>query len=104
MAQNNNEIMNAVYKYCNDYSCADKRTVKTLTCLFTNVGAPPTPAQAKIILGDMDMLHTVVQLTACRAGMYHEYREIGAALVEVLRLKEPRFVNEDEFEDDDLAF
>lgn len=92
MTQNNNEIMNAVYKYCSDYNCTDKRTVTKLTRLFTNVGAPPTPAQAKIILGDMDMLHTVAQLTVCRAGMYHEYCEIGAALVEVLRLKEPCFL------------
>lgn len=93
MAQNNNEIMNAVYKYCSDYNCADKRTVTKLTRLFTNVGAPPTPAQAKIILGDMDMLHIVVQLTIWSMDMCHEYYEIGAALVEVLKLKEPCFLN-----------
>lgn len=92
MAQNNNEIMNAVYKYCSDYNCTDKSTVTKLTRLFTIVGAPPTPAQAKIILGDMDMLHKVVQLTVWSMDIRHEYCEIGAALVEVLRLKEPCFL------------
>lgn len=85
-------IREAVEKYCNDYNCTDKRTVTKLTRLFTTVGAPPTPAQAKIILGDMDTLHIVVQLTVMSMGMYHEYCEIGAALVEVLRLKEPCFL------------
>lgn len=86
------KIREAVEKYCNDYNCADKRTVKTLTRLFTNVGAPPTPAQAKIILGDMDMLHIVVQLTIWSMDICHEYYEIGTALVEVLKLKEPCFL------------
>lgn len=85
-------IREAVEKYCNDYNCADKRAVKTLTHLFTNVGAPPTPAQAKIILGDMDMLHIVVQLTIWSMDICHEYYEIGTALVEVLKLKEPCFL------------
>ena len=85
-------IREAVEKYCSDYNCADKRTVTKLTRLFTNVGAPPTPAQAKIILGDMDMLHIVVQLTVWSMDMCHEYYEIGAALVEVLKLKEPCFL------------
>lgn len=85
-------IREAVEKYCSDYNCADKRTVTKLTRLFTNVGAPPTPAQAKIILGDMDMLHIVVQLTVWSMDMCHEYYEIGTALVEVLKLKEPCFL------------
>lgn len=85
-------IREAVEKYCSDYNCADKRTVTKLTRLFTNVGVPPTPAQAKIILGDMDMLHIVVQLTVWSMDMCHEYYEIGAALVEVLKLKEPCFL------------
>ena len=86
------KIREAVEKYCNDYNCADRRTVSKLTRLFTNVGAPPTPAQAKIILGDMDILHIVVQLTIWTIDMCHEYFEIGAALVEVLKLKEPCFL------------
>lgn len=85
-------IREAVEKYCSDYNCTDKHTVTKLTHLFTNVGAPPTPAQAKIILGDMDMLHKVVQLTVWSMDICHEYCEIGAALVEVLRLKEPCFL------------
>lgn len=93
MAQNNNEIMNAVYKYCSDYNYTDEGVVTKLTHLFTNVGAPPTPAQAKIILGDMDTLHMVVQLTVQSIDAYHECHEIGAALVEVLKLKEPCFLN-----------
>jgi hypothetical protein len=93
MAQNNNEIMNAVYKYCSDYNCADEGVVTKLTHLFTNVGAPPTPAQARIILGDMDILHMVIQLTVQSIDVYHECHEIGAALVEVLKLKEPCFLN-----------
>lgn len=93
MAQNNNEIMNAVYKYCSDYNCTDEGVVTKLTHLFTNVGAPPTPAQARIILGDMDILHMVIQLTVQSIDVYHECHEIGAALVEVLKLKEPCFLN-----------
>lgn len=93
MAQNNNEIMNAVYKYCSDYHCTDEGVVTKLTHLFTNVGAPPTPAQARIILGDMDILHIVIQLTVQSIDVYHECHEIGAALVEVLKLKEPCFLN-----------
>lgn len=85
-------IREAVEKYCNDYYCADKFTVTRLTRLFTNVGAPPTPAQAKIIFGDMDMLHIVVQLTVWSMDICHEYCEIGMALVEVLKLKEPCFL------------
>lgn len=85
-------IREAVEKYCNDYNCADKRTVKTLTRLFTDVGTLPTPAQAKIILGDMDMMHIVVQLTKWSMDIDHEYYEIGKALVEVLKLKEPCFL------------
>lgn len=86
------KIREAVEKYCNDYNCADKRTVKTLTYLFTNVGTLPTPAQAKVILGDMDMMHIVVQLTKWSMDIDHEYYEIGKALVEVLKLKEPCFL------------
>lgn len=93
MAQNNNEIMNAVYKYCSDYNCTDEDTVTKLTYLFTSVGSAPTPAQAKIILGDMDILHMVIQLTVQSIDIYHECHEIGAALVEVLKLKEPCFLN-----------
>ena len=85
-------IREAVEKYCNDYSCADKRTVKTLTYLFEAVGAPPTPAQAKVILGDLDMTYTVVHLTKWSMDIDHEYYEIGKALVEVLKLKEPCFL------------
>ena len=85
-------IKEAVEKYCNDYSCADKRTVKTLTHLFEGVGAPPTPAQAKVILGDTDMLRVVVQLTKWSMDIDHEYYEIGKALVEALKLKEPCFL------------
>ena len=92
MTQNNNEIMNAVYKYCSDYNCTDEGVVTKLTRLFTNVGAPPTPAQARIILGDMDILHMVIQLTVQSIDVYHECHEIGAALVEVLKLKEPCFL------------
>lgn len=86
------KIKEAVEKYCSDYNCADKRTVAKLTRLFTNVGAPPTPAQAKIILSDIDILHMVVQLTVQSIDIYHECHEIGAALVEVLKLKEPCFL------------
>lgn len=93
MAQNNNEIMNAVYKYCSNYNCTDEDTVTKLTYLFTSVGSAPTPAQAKIILGDMDILHMVIQLTVQSIDIYHECHEIGAALVEVLKLKEPCFLN-----------
>ena len=85
-------IREAVEKYCNDYSYADKRTVKTLTYLFEAVGAPPTPAQAKVILGDMDMAYAVVHLTKWSMDIDHEYYEIGKALVEVLKLKEPCFL------------
>lgn len=94
MAQaiNNTNIREAVEKYCNDYYCTDTFTVTRLTRLFTNVGAPPTPAQAKIIFGDMDMLHIVVQLTVWSMDICHEYYEIGMALVEVLKLKEPCFL------------
>lgn len=86
------KIREAVEKYCSDYNCTDKHTVIKLTRLFTNVGAIPTPAQAKIILGDVDILHTVEQLTVRSLDICHEYYEIGAALVEVLRLKEPCFL------------
>jgi hypothetical protein len=95
MAQaiNNTNIREAVEKYCNDYYCTDTFTVTRLTRLFTNVGAPPTPAQAKIIFGDMDMLRIVVQLTVWSMDICHEYCEIGMALVEVLKLKEPCFLS-----------
>ena len=86
-------IREAVEKYCNDYYCTDTFTVTRLTRLFTNVGAPPTPAQAKIIFGDMDMLRVVVQLTVWSMDICHEYYEIGMALVEVLKLKEPCFLS-----------
>lgn len=90
---NNNEIINAVHKYCSNYNCTDEDTVTKLTYLFTSVGSAPTPAQAKIILGDMDILHMVIQLTVQSIDIYHECHEIGAALVEVLKLKEPCFLN-----------
>lgn len=93
MTQNNNEIINAVHKYCSNYNCTDEDTVTKLTYLFTSVGSAPTPAQAKIILGDMDILHMVIQLTVQSIDIYHECHEIGAALVEVLKLKEPCFLN-----------
>ena len=93
MTQNNNEIINAVHKYCSNYNCTDEDTVTKLTYLFTSVGSVPTPAQAKIILGDMDILHMVIQLTVQSIDIYHECHEIGAALVEVLKLKEPCFLN-----------
>lgn len=93
MTQNNNEIINAVHKYCSNYNCTDEDTVTKLTYLFTSVGSAPTSAQAKIILGDMDILHMVIQLTVQSIDIYHECHEIGAALVEVLKLKEPCFLN-----------
>ena len=92
MAQNNNEIMNAVYKYCNDYHCTDTDVVKYLTNLFISVGAPPTPAQAKIILGDSCITSAIATLvqrdTECTFGY-----PVTQALIIALRLREPCFLN-----------
>lgn len=90
MTQNNNEIMNAVYKYCSDYH-RDETTAKHLTDLFVTVGAPPTPAQAKVILNDScntDIVTSLVQLDA----EYTFGHTITRALIRVLRLKEPCFL------------
>lgn len=90
MAQNNNEIMNAVYKYCSNYH-RDETTAEHLTDLFVTVGAPPTPAQAKVILNDScntDIITSLVQLDA----EYTFGHTITRALIRVLRLKEPCFL------------
>lgn len=92
MAQNNNEIMNAVHKYCSDYYCTDADVVKYLTNLFIAVGTPPTPAQAKIILSDCCITSIIAELvqrdTECTFGY-----PITQALIIVLRLREPCFLN-----------
>lgn len=92
MAQNNNEIMNAVYKYCSDYHCTDTDVVKYLTNLFIAVGTPPTPAQAKIILSDSCTTSTVATLVQLDAEYTFGY-SLTKALVRVLKLREPCFLN-----------
>lgn len=92
MAQNNNEIMNAVYKYCSDYHCTDTDFVKYLTNLFIAVGTPPTPAQAKIILSDSCTTSTVATLVQLDAEYTFGY-SLTKALVRVLKLREPCFLN-----------
>jgi hypothetical protein len=92
MAQNNNEIMNAVYKYCSDYHCTDKAVVKHLTKLFIAVGTSPTPAQAKIIPSDSCITSTVASLVQLDAEYTFGY-SLTKALVRVLKLREPCFLN-----------
>lgn len=91
MAQNNNEIMNAVHKYCSDYYCTDADVVKYLTNLFIAVGTPPTPAQAKIIFSDSCITSTVTTLVQLDAEYTFGY-SLTKALIRVLRLKEPCFL------------
>lgn len=91
MAQNNNEIMNAVYKYCSDYHCTDTDVVKYLVNLFIATGAAPTPAQAKIILSDSCTASTVATLVQLDAEYTFGY-SLTKALVRVLKLKEPCFL------------
>ena len=87
MAQNNNEIMNAVYKYCSDYGYS-KIAAKGLTGLFEKVGAPPTKAQIKLIF------EKAAGFTASgpRTGAYRPDPVHRSALIRALKLKEPCFL------------
>ena len=87
MAQNNNEIMNAVYKYCSDYGYS-KIVAKGLTGLFEKVGAPPTKAQIKLIF------EKAAGFTASgpRTGAYRPDPVHRSALIRALKLKEPCFL------------
>lgn len=87
MAQNN-EIMNAVYKYCRDYGY-NEIAAKGLTALFEEVGAPPTKAQIKLLFEKATGFTASVLCTgACTHDIVH-----CSALIRALKLKEPCFLS-----------
>lgn len=86
------KIREAVEKYCSDYHCPDTDVIEYLTNLFIAVGTPPTPAQAKIILSDSCTTSTVATLMQLDAEYTFGY-SLTKALVKVLRLREPCFLN-----------
>lgn len=88
MAQNNGEIMNAVYKYCSDYH-RDETTAEHLTDLFVMVGAPPTAAQIKLLFNKLTGFTASVMLT----GNVFADELFTDALVTALKLREPCFLN-----------
>lgn len=88
MAQNNNEIMNAVYKYCSDYH-RDETTAEHLTDLFVMVGAPPTAAQIKLLFNKLTGFTASIMLT----GNVFADEFFTNALIIALKLREPCFLD-----------
>ena len=88
MAQNNNEIMNAVYKYCSDYH-RDETTAEHLTDLFVTVGAPPTAAQIKLLFNKLTGFTANIMLT----GNVFVDELFNDALITALKLREPCFLD-----------
>ena len=87
MAQNNNEIMNAVYKYCSDYH-RDETAAEHLTDLFVTVGAPPTAAQIKLLFNKLtDFTADIAYRVFVSDELFND------ALITALKLKEPCFLD-----------